>query len=528
MMPDTIPARVRANAAIHPGKTFCHFLGEDGERAISWHELVAAVDRFSAALTGAGMQPGDAVIVLLPHHPGLYGSFIGAMACGAVPSFMPLPSHKQDPDLYWQEQRALFARIGARAVITTSAVIAECGDRLQLGGVTVIDADAVLANEPATVRWIELRRDDVALLQHSSGTTGLKKGVALSHRAVLNQVDRYAETLGWRADEVVVSWLPLYHDMGLVATFLMTAISGGTLVAMDPFDWVARPSMQLDAIERFGGTRAWLPNFAFLHLARHADADKQWALSSMRSWVNCSEPCKAAAFDRFLERFAGSGVTPASLQVCYAMAETVFAVSHAHGRRGLTIDGQDVMSCGPVLEGTEVRIVRDDGSEAADGEAGEIAVRSESLFDGYHCLPGLTTERFRDGWFHTGDLGAICNGELIVTGRRDDLIVVCGRNYYAHHLEAIASETSGVAPGRVVAFRVFNDEAGTHDIVVVAESDGTVEARLVERAVRQRVQAVAGLQVQRVRVVPRGSLIKTTSGKISRRHNAERFGEKAA
>jgi acyl-CoA synthetase (AMP-forming)/AMP-acid ligase II len=459
--------------------------------------------------------------VLLPHHPALYSSFLGAMECGAVPTFLPLPSHKQDPDLYWQEQRALFTRIGARVVITTAAVAADAAGRIDLNHMTVVDADDVLASRLSRFESLSPAADDIALLQHSSGTTGLKKGVALSHRAVLNQVDRYASAIGWAEDEVVVSWLPLYHDMGLVATFLLPAICGGTLVAMDPFEWVAQPSMQLNAIERFGGTRAWLPNFAFLHLARQAEPDRQWSLATMKSWVNCSEPCKSTAFDRFIDRFADSGVTSHSLRVCYAMAETVFAVSQAEASRSIAIDGHEVMSCGRPLPGTWVRV------DAADGEVGEVLVRSESLFDGYFQQPALTRERLSDGWFRTGDLGLIRDGELYITGRRDDLIVVRGRNYYAHHLEAIASDTVGVAPGRVVAFRVFNDDTGTHDIVVVAEGTGSVEARLVERAVRQRVQATAGVLVQRVRVVPRGSLIKTSSGKISRRHNAERFGAAA-
>jgi len=521
-MAATIPARVRANAGALADQPFCRFLVEDGERTITWRELVSGMAQFSSALVAVGVMPGEPVIILLPHHPAVYTSFLGAMDCGAVPSFLPLPSHKQDPDLYWQEQRALLARIGARVVITTAAVAAEAAGRIDLEGVSIVDADAVLASRPSPVERRCPDAGDLALLQHSSGTTGLKKGVALSHRAVLSQVDRYAAAINWAPDEVVVSWLPLYHDMGLIATFLLPAICGGTLVAMDPFEWVAQPSMQLDAIERFGGTRAWLPNFAFLHLARQAEPERQWSLATMKSWVNCSEPCTPAAFERFIERFSTCGVTVDSLQVCYAMAETVFAVSHSQKARSIVIDGHAVMSCGRPLPGAWVRVDASDGSDV-----GEILVRSESVFDGYYQQPALTRERIRDGWFRTGDLGLIRDGELYVTGRVDDLIVVRGRNYYAHHLEALASDTTGVAPGRVVAFRVFNDDTGTHDIVIVAEGSGAVEARLVERAVRQRVQATAGVLVQRVQVVPRGSLIKTTSGKISRRHNAERFGEAA-
>jgi len=520
----TIPARVRDNAARLAGQAFCRFLHEEGEQVLSWLELVAGMDQFRVALTAAGVEAGEPVIILLPHHPALYSSFLGAMECGAVPSIMPLPSHKQDPELYWREQRALFARIGARVVITTGDVAAAAAGRLDLDHVVMLDADAVMVTPPSADGHRPIELNDLALLQHSSGTTGLKKGVALSHRAVLNQIDRYAAAIGWGHDEVVVSWLPLYHDMGLIAAFLLPATCGGTLVTMDPFEWVARPVLQLDAIERFGGTRAWLPNFAFLHLSRQAEPGRQWSLATMKSWVNCSEPCKPVAFTRFLERFAGSGVTADSLQVCYAMAETVFAVSHAQVSRSIVIDGQEVMSCGAPLPGTWVRVVLADGREAAGDEVGEILVRSESLFDGYFEQPALTRERLRDSWFRTGDLGLIRDGELYITGRQDDLIVVRGRNYYAHHLEAIASETPDVAPGRVVAFRLFNDETGTHDIVIVAESNAMIEGRLVERAIRQRVQATAGVLVQRVQVVPRGSLIKTTSGKISRRHNAERFG----
>lgn len=523
----TIPARVRAQAGLRHDHPFCQFLGDGVTRTISWDDLIAGIERFASAVAAAGVAPGEAVVILLPHHPALYGAFLGAMEGGAVPAFLPLPSRKQDPELYWRDQQALLARIGARVVIATRAALAEASRHLDLGGISLVDADAVMARAPSPIAVHCGAPDEVALLQHSSGTTGLKKGVALSHRAVIAHVERYAAAIGWTPDEVVVSWLPLYHDMGLIASFLMPAICGGTLVALDPFEWVARPSMQLDAIERFTGTRAWLPNFAFLHLARYAGSGDRWSLGSMKSWVNCSEPCTPTAFRRFLDRFEPSGVTAQSLQVCYAMAETVFAISQAPVSRSIVVDGREVMSCGPTLPGTSARVELADGGAARDGQVGEIVVRSDTLFGGYHRLPEATGERLRDGWFRTGDLGLVYGGELYVTGRRDDLIVVRGRNYYAHQLEAIASDTAGVVPGRVVAFRMFNDDTGTHDIVVVAESDDSMAGPPVARAVRERLQSAAGVDVQRVRVVPRGSLIKTTSGKISRRHNAERFGAAA-
>lgn len=529
-MAKTLTARVRQTALAQPERTFCYFLEDDGVRAISWAELVADTDRFSAAIAAADTRSGEPVAILLPHHRALYSSFLGSMACGAMPSFLPLPSHKQDPVLYWRDQQALFSRIGVRTVITTAFAAAALRAHLGLENVTVIDADTVLAGPvPAISRdWGHEDGEAIAFLQHSSGTTGLKKGVALSHRAVLSQIDRYAAAIEWSTGDVIVSWLPLYHDMGLVAAFLLPAVCGGTIAAMDAFAWAARPSLQLEAIATYGGTRTWLPNFAFLHLAKQADSDRNWRLGTMKSWVNCSEPCKAEAFDAFLERFGPSGVTSGSLQICYAMAETVFAVSHATAPRRLVVDGTTVLSCGTPLPDTAVRIVRDTGETCGADEIGEVAVAGDSLFDGYHGLPDATAERLRNGWLHTGDLGLVHEGQLYLTGRRDDLIVVCGRNYYAHAIEAVAGDAPEVAPGRIVAFREFNEDTGTHDVVVVAESRGTTQTRLVERAIKQRVQAALGLQVQRVAVVPRGTLVKTTSGKISRRHNAERFGRGAA
>lgn len=523
MTADTISGRVLRHAAAFPDRVFCHFLQDGRSTPMTWRTLARDMRRIAGAVLSSGVPAGSPVIIMLPHHPLLFGSFLGVMAAGRIPSFMPLPSVKQDPELFWAEHRELFGRIGVRAVITSSTAAAVLGEHLRVPGLAILDVDA--AGAAFDVSGGEGATDVTAFLQHSSGTTGTKKGVALTHRAVLDHIERYAQTVEWQHDEVVVSWLPLYHDMGLVAAFLMTAVKGGTLVAIDPFEWVARPETLFDAIERFGGTRTWLPNFAFLHLARQAEPDRHWRLQSMRSWVNCSEPCTTAAFDRFVSRFVRSGVTTASLQVCYAMAETVFAVAHSARPHQREIDGQVVVSCGPPIAGTTVRIVREDGSDAGAGEVGEIAVRTVNLFSGYFKRPELTAARLSDGWFRTGDLGSMVDGEVWVSGRVDDVIAVCGRKYYAHAIEAAVSDIAGVVPGRVVAFGRPNAHTGTQDVVVVAESDESRSATQVAAAIRKQVESRLGVTVQRALVTSRGSLVKTTSGKISRAHNQRKFNK---
>ncbi|TLM80401.1 MAG: fatty acyl-AMP ligase, partial [Actinobacteria bacterium] len=352
-------------------------------------------------------------------------------------------------------------------------------------------------------------------LQHSSGTTGLQKGVALSHRAVLRQLEVYAGALHIDpASDVIVSWLPLYHDMGLIASFLLPLLLGVKLVLMSPFDWVRAPYRLLQSISAHRGTLTWLPNFAYNFCAQKIrDRDLLGVdLSCLRAVINCSEPCRAESHAAFAERFAGYGLHPAALMTCYAMAENVFAVTQAGLDGPVTLDVIDrdalqiervarpapgdgraavtMVSNGRPLANVAVRIVDAGGADLPERAVGEIALRSDCMLSEYYHRPDATEQAFLPGgWYRTGDLGYLAGGELYVSGRMKDLIIVGGKNIYPQDIEAAASQVPGVHPGRVVAFGLFDEAAGTEEVALVAEVDTVdeVEREALGEAIRQAV-----------------------------------------
>ena len=492
----------------------------------------------------AGIEPGQVVIVMLRHSPDLYASFVGAILCGAVPSFMPYPTPKQDVALFWAGHRTLFARIVPSAVVSYD----EIADRLQesLPSQTLLLRHEDVRSFAHRIAPRTAGPDEVAFLQHSSGTTGSKKGVMLTHRALMAQVESYGRAIGFDRSSVIASWLPLYHDMGLIACFLLPLVVGATICQLDPIEWVGAPNSLLDIVERHGAGFTWLPNFAFDHLAFAARrSGKTWDLSTWRAVINCSEPCKPASMENLAGALATSSFDPDVPQICYAMAETVFAVTQTKvhepipmlqaSKAGMTahrfaapIDDDDTIrlaSCGTPISGATVEIVSADGDILSDGQVGEIRISGPSLYDGYHKLPTVTAAKFKSGWHHTGDLGFLWQGELYVSGRTDDLIIVRGRNFYAHDIENIVNSVSGVKPGRCVVFALDNARTGTSDAVCMVELTGDVEADLVKRDIKTQVEQASGLMLARVVAMPLASLIKTTSGKISREMNKVRYVE---
>ena len=388
---------------------------------------------------------------------------------------------------------------------------------------------------------------EVAFLQHSSGTTGLQKGVALSHEAVLNQVASYSEAIALNEQDVIVSWLPLYHDMGLIAGFILPLVQGVPLVMMSPFDWVAHPALLLHAIHDFHGTLCWLPNFAYNHCARRIrQRDSEGlSLASMRMFINCSEPVRYESHQMFLERFAANGVTNEMLAVSYAMAENTFAVTQTPIGRAARSDVVDFVeleqnrfarpierdhpnaqvrvSCGPAIVNTSVKAIDEAGNTLPERRVGQIVVQSDCMLSEYHKRPDL--QPFQDGWYRTGDMGFVADGEVYIVGRLKDLIINAGKNVYPQDIEAIVNTVQGVYPGRAVVFGVADEREGTELIGVVAEvtTDDAQERKHIATQIRNTVAKQSMVTVTYVHLVGERWLIKTSSGKIARAANREKW-----
>ncbi len=548
---ETIPARLRSHAEARAHDTFCTFLARGQTESITFAELYERSLAYSRFYTRLGIQRGDLILIILQHTPHLFYSYLGAMLAGAIPSFMPFPSPKQRADFYWADHEILIERIKPRLILTYAANLDAARASIPNFNTPSAVADEEILLEPSddtpvTPSGLSASPDDIACMQHSSGTTSLKKGVMLTHRAILAEVAAYSRAIGFSATDSIASWLPLYHDMGFVACFMRSVIEGTHLIALDPFEWTIRPSLLLDAIERYRATLCWLPNFAFSHIVNASRADTEWDLSSIRAFINCSEPCKEHTFERFAERFRTAGITQEKLHVSYAMAENVFGVTQTTlGRRVrvLSVDPDafsagsvepargayalPLLSCGPPIDGVRLQICDAEGNAVPDGGIGEIHISSPFLFDGYYKLPEKTAERMRGSWFATGDMGFVLDGELFVTGRIDDMLIVNGRNYYSHEIEAAVNGVSGVLPGRSVAIGVEDERSDATVVVVLVETTPGCDVGQVGSEVRKRVAQRLGLGIHAVVPVAAGRLVKTTSGKISRNKNRELFVEGA-
>lgn len=522
------------------------------DRRITYSDLVAGATRYAQRYEAAGLHPGDVVILILQHGEDLVFSFWGAILYGAVPSIMPFLTEKLQPEQYRADLATLIAVTRPRGIVTYPEFEAEV--RAAVKDEAMVSAIVVTSTVPGTEEaalgaWIGApKSDDVVLLQHSSGTTGLQKGVALSHRAVLNQLEAYGAVLGLTGADVVVSWLPLYHDMGLIAGFIMPILSGIPLVLSSPFDWIRAPYRLLQSVSKYNGTLSWLPNFAFNFCAQKIrDRDLQGVnLSSWRAVINCSEPVRWESHRKFTERFGVYGLRETALQTCYAMAENVFGVAQSDLARPPSfqdldrdafISGREVrsaqagqptfrmMSSGKPLPNTEVRVLNDAGQAISDRHIGEIALRSDCMLDGYYNRPDANAKVFRDGWYLTGDYGYVSDGELYVWGRKKDVIIVGGKNIYPQDLEALACEVSAVHPGRAVAFGLYDEAAGTEEVVMVAEMDSEdlTERDRVAELVRKHVTKHSAIALRRVQVVGPKWIVKTSSGKTARSANRDKF-----
>jgi acyl-CoA synthetase (AMP-forming)/AMP-acid ligase II len=552
--PESLTGQLAALAKARPDQVAIVLVDHDYEQAIPYGAFYRRAGEYAGLLRGAGIQPGDRVALILQHGEAVIHSFWGAMLLGAIPSIFSFLSDRLDPERYFESARALVDQAGVRAVITHSDLEDELRRRLTGLEVAILNADHLTAQGAAedSPGHHFPAGEDTAFLQHSSGSTGLQKGVMLSHRAVINQLASISAAIDLRPDDVIVSWLPLYHDMGLIAGFILPLMQGIRLVLMSPFQWVRDPKMLIHAVHRHRGTLCWLPNFAYNFLAtRVREADLAGVdLSSWRVVINCSEPVHAESHAAFLSRYAPYGLRESALAVCYAMAENSFAVTQTAigapprldvvDRRALMDDRRaepaqrdqpslTFVSNGPPIANCAVQVVDEARSPLPDRRVGEIAVRSDSMLTGYYRRPEASAEVMADGWYFTGDMGYLADGELYITGRKKDLIIVGGRNIYPQDIELMLNDLPGLHPGRSAVFGVFNDKLGTEDIAIVAELAATVapddaEAKAaISREIRARVTQTLDVTARYVHLVDAKWLIKTSSGKIARGANKHKF-----
>ncbi|HLA88490.1 MAG TPA: AMP-binding protein [Anaerolineales bacterium] len=524
------------------------------DQEITYRQLILGANCYARSLAREEIKPGEVVLLILQHGQDLAFSFWGAVLRGAIPAIMPFLSEKLSPERYHADLASLISITKPAAIITSAEFEEETRSAL-IPGDSVRRVIVTNTIEPQfepdfdSLPGIKASPEDISLLQHSSGTTGLQKGVALSHKAVLSQLDAYSKAINLDPEkDVIVSWLPLYHDMGLIACFLLPVLMRVTLVEMSPFDWVRAPYKLMQSVSQYKGTLSWLPNFAFNFCANKIRERNLEGvdLSSWRAIINCSEPVHAESHQLFAEKFSAFGLRPQALQTCYAMAENVFGVTQSPLDQSPVVDEIDrevfmtqrlatppivgrpamkMMSSGQPLANTKIRIVDDNGIDLPDRVVGEIKMQSDCMLTEYYNRPDATELALRNGWYMTGDYGYLANGELYVSGRKKDMIIVGGKNIYPQDLESLASEVPGVHPGRTVAFGMYDEEAGTEEVVIIAEVDSEEpsEQEAIADAIRKHVTKSSAIALRHVKVVGEKWIVKTSSGKTARSANKEKF-----
>ncbi len=524
------------------------------DRQVTYYELLCGASGYVQTYLHNNINPGEVVLLILQHGIDLLFAYYGAILHGAIPSIMPFLTEKLLPERYRADLAGLISISQPTAVVTYPAFENEIRSAVKPGEGSV--RSIIISNQADTPRppqfstfgGFSRRVDDIALLQHSSGTTGLQKGVALSHQAVINQLNNYCQALQLRNSDVFVSWLPLYHDMGLIACWLMPILMGYPLVLMSPFDWIRAPHRLLQSVSKYKGTLSWLPNFAYNFCTQKIrDRDLEGVdLSSWRAISNCSEPMRWESHQTFFERFRTKGLRFESLCTCYAMAENVFAVTQGGVTSPVVFEDIDrdslqikkvaklalddqakvrMMSAGKTIQNTHVRIIDSTSVNLQDRSVGEVAIKSDCMLTGYYHRLDATNKAFIDGWYLTGDYGYMVEGELYITGRKKDLIIVGGKNIYPQDLELLAYEVPGVHAGRASAFGLFNETTGTEDVIMVAEVDvdDPVQLQKIGDAIRAAVTRGSAVALRHVHLVRHPWLVKTSSGKTARLANREKF-----
>jgi acyl-CoA synthetase (AMP-forming)/AMP-acid ligase II len=531
-----------ARAARHPsGVTFVDLA--ERETLLPWAEVRARAERAAAALAAMGVERGDRVAIVLRTEPAFLDAFFGAWLAGAVPVPLYPPVRLGRMEEYLAATGRMIAVSGARLVLSRGGVRRLLGEAVLRGGPPLGCRDAGdLAAVPARLAR-EPSPAELGLVQFSSGSTVEPKPAALTHAALAAHADALVAATSPGPADVLVSWLPLYHDMGLIGGLLAAMSYPGPLVLLAPEHFLARPALWLRAVARHRGTISAAPSFAYAYAADRVQ-DAELARCSLATWrlaLDGAEPVSADAMRRFAARFGPFGFEPGALVPVYGLSEAALAVTFARpgrvpagtrvdaarlAREGIVAPGdREVVPVGTPVPGVELEVRDARGRGVGEGRLGRIFVRGPSLMREYLGDAASTGRALRDGWLDTGDLGFVAGGELHVHGRAKDVVIVRGANHAPEEFEAALVGVPGVRRGCAVAAG-FVPEGGDGEalLVLVERAKGAAEdGAAVDAAVRRAVLERTGVAPHTVVVLAPGALPRTSSGKLRRREALARF-----
>ena len=560
---ETLVEALAWHASRHPDRPHVRLIdGTGSETVLTYGGLLEGARRVAAGLVRGRLTPGRAVAIMLPTGIDYLQCFIGVQLAGGVPLPIYPPARLAQIEDHLRRHERILANADAEWLVTfdearrlSRLLAARSAGRCR---VTTVH-ELVESGESGSDLAVSLGPDDIAFLQYTSGSTGQPKGVVLTHRDVLASLRAMAQALAATPRDVFVSWLPLYHDLGLIAAWLGSLVYGFPLVLMSPLTFLARPARWLRAIHRHRGTLSGGPNFAFDLCTRRISDDEIEGLdlSSWRMSFNGAEPVLADTLRTFTERFAPFGFNPRALAPVYGLAEATLGVAFTPVGRGPRMErierdalerersavparaeDEKALTCissGIPIPGFEVRTVDDSGRETPERVVGRLQFRGPSTTSGYFRDRDATAALFDGDWLESGDLAYVAAGELYITGRVKDVVIRAGRNLYPYDFEQAAGDTPGVRRGCVALFAAQSRDgaaAGTERLVAVAETRETDPLRQAEirAALEHLAEERLGQPVDEVVLAPPLTVLKTSSGKIRRRATADLYesGELAA
>jgi len=536
-------------SANQPDRVHLRLLGDDGqEEAITYADLRASAVRVAGGLVSDGLSPGETVALMLPTCVAYFEAFMGVLLAGGVPVPIYPPARPSQIEDHLRRHARLLSNAGAALLITDAPsrrvahlLRSAVGTMRAVATVETLSAGGG-GGGGGGGDLVRPAPEAMALIQYTSGSTGNPKGVVLSHANLLANIAAMGQAAEATPEDSFVSWLPLYHDMGLIGAWMAPLCLGMPAVIMSPLAFLARPARWLAAIDAYRGTLTAAPNFGYeLCVRKVTDTEIEGLdLSSVRMALNGAEPVAAATMESFAHRFARCGLHPEALAPVYGLAESALALTFPPLGRGVLVDAVDaaslrrtgqavpaaagqaatmrVVACGRPLPGYEVRVVDDAGRELGERTEGQIEFRGPSATSGYYRNPQATATLFHDGWVSTGDLGYETGGDLYVTGRSKDLIIRAGHNLHPEELETALGDVPGVRKGCVAAFASPDPKRGTERLVVIAETHETDDSAREE--IRSRIVAATadllGTPPDEVVLAAPATVLKTSSGKIRR------------
>jgi acyl carrier protein len=532
---------------VHPDRPHIRLYSDEGDGEIlTYRQLDVGAQAIAAGLQEKGLLPGDPVSIMLPTSKEYFFTFMGILLAGGIPVPIYPPFRMNQLEDHLRRHSAILRSCSVKMMITIPEAkrFAQIL-KAQVESMHTLATVQELTSGKVTYAKFNPAANAIAFLQYTSGSTGNPKGVMLTHANLLANIHALGEVVQVKSTDVIVSWLPLYHDMGLIGTWLSSLYYAATLVVMSPLSFISRPQRWLRAIHRFRGTISAAPNFAYeLCLKRLTDNDLEGLdLSSWRIACNGAEPVSPDTVENFCRVFGKYGFRRETMMPVYGLAECSVGLAFPPLDRGPLIDGINrnafvntghaipsaesddlvlrFVACGRPLPRHEVRIVDAAGLELPERYEGKLHFRGPSATSGYYHNAEETKKLFEGDWLDSGDMAYIAGGDIFITGRKKDIIIRAGRNIYPQELEEAVGKISDIRKGNVVVFAAEDKTNRTEKLVVMAET--REENPEKQNALREEINTLAmdlvGTPADEVVLAPPGTVLKTSSGKIRRAGN---------